>query len=270
MKTRVSLCLTFLLLTLLFCGGSGQAASLGARISAHLTATSFTSAKASKTKLIYSFSSTSRHFSYLLTRKAGSKWKSVKQVKKTGSFSGKHTMTVKKVFGGKAIKVGKYRLRLSADSGGKTLSFTVKKASGGGGTSPGGGGTTPGGGGTTPTGSVPANTALPAISGNARQGQTLSTTKGSWNGAPTSYAYQWERCNAAGASCADISGAAGSSYVLAASDIGSTLRIGVTATNSTGSATTNSVPTALVVPPPPANTVLPLVSGTPKQGQRLT
>ena len=49
------------------------------------------------------------------------------EVKKKGSFKGSHTMTVKKVFGGKAVKVGSYRLKLSADGGSKTSNFTVKK-----------------------------------------------------------------------------------------------------------------------------------------------
>lgn len=136
MKFRIAALFALLIAILLLSGTSPLSASPGARISAHLTSTSFAATKASKVKLIYSFSSTSRRFSYLLTRKVGAKWQSVKQVKKIGSFSGRHTMTVKRVFAGKAIKVGKYHLRLAADVGSKTLSFTVKKASGGGGVPP--------------------------------------------------------------------------------------------------------------------------------------
>ena len=44
------------------------------------------------------------------------------------------------------------------------------------------------------------NTALPVISGSAVQAQTLTTSTGAWSGtAPFTYAYEWRRCDAAGA-----------------------------------------------------------------------
>jgi hypothetical protein len=46
------------------------------------------------------------------------------------------------------------------------------------------------------------------MSGTAQQGQTLSITTGSWTGSPTSYSYQWQDCDSAGASCANIGGSA--------------------------------------------------------------
>ena len=101
------------------------ATASGAKISAHLTKTSFTSSQAGKVKLIYKFSKPSKSFSYLLTFKKGAKWLKVKSIKKKGSFKGSHTMTVKKVFAGKPVKVGSYRLKLSADGGSKLLSFKV-------------------------------------------------------------------------------------------------------------------------------------------------
>ena len=52
------------------------------------------------------------------------------------------------------------------------------------------------------------------------QGQTLSTTNGSWTGSPTSYAYQWQDCNSSGASCANITSASSCTYTLASSDVG--------------------------------------------------
>jgi hypothetical protein len=61
-----------------------------------------------------------------------------------------------------------------------------------------------------------------------------------------SYAYQWQRCNSSGASCLPISGATSSSYLLGSADVGSTMRISVTASNSAGSATTSSAATVVV------------------------
>lgn len=127
---------------------------------------------------------------------------------------------------------------------------------------------------------APANTVSPGISGTTSEGQTLTATAGSWTGAPTSFAYQWQDCEGAGEGCADISGATSTSYALGASDVGHTIRVLVTATNSGGSTTATSVASAAVaaVPPPPpppppaapSNTVLPAISGTTTEGQTLT
>jgi hypothetical protein len=91
--------------------------------------------------------------------------------------------------------------------------------------------------------SAPSNTVLEVVSGTDTQGQLLSTTNGSWNGSPTSYAYQWQDC---ATSCTNISGATSSSYMLASSDVGSTMRVVVTATNSSGSAQATSASTGIV------------------------
>ncbi|TMK33918.1 MAG: hypothetical protein E6G64_03065 [Actinobacteria bacterium] len=101
----------------------------------------------------------------------------------------------------------------------------------------------------------PSNTTPPAISGTAQDGSTLTASTGTWNGSPTSYAYQWQRCDSAGANCAPIVGATSSSYVAATADVGSTLFAVVTASNASGSASASSAPSALVAsapaPPPP-------------------
>ncbi len=93
---------------------------------------------------------------------------------------------------------------------------------------------------------APANTALPAITGTATQGQALSASTGSWSGSPTSYAYQWQDCNSAGASCVAIAGATSSSYTLAAGDVEHTVRVVVTATGPGGSGQASAAQTAVV------------------------
>ena len=93
----------------------------------------------------------------------------------------------------------------------------------------------------------PANTALPAISGTAQQGQMLSGTTGTWSGTqPISYTYQWRRCDTAGANCSSISGATSPSYSPAPTDVGASLRVQVTASNGEGSVSAQSNQTAVV------------------------
>jgi glycosyl hydrolase family 26 len=98
--------------------------------------------------------------------------------------------------------------------------------------------------------STPVNSALPVVSGSAVAGQTLSVSTGSWSGSPTSYAYQWRRCDSSGGACSNLSGATSASYALASADVGFTMRAAVTAKNSAGSATAVSGQTALVAAAP--------------------
>lgn len=116
---------------------------------------------------------------------------------------------------------------------------------------------------------IPVNAALPGISGTPQQGQTLTASTGTWTNSPTSYAYQWENCT--GTTCGAISGATGSTYVPTASDVGKTVEVQVTATNTGGaSAPATSAPTAAVVPPAPTATFAPSISGADQQGSVLT
>lgn len=96
----------------------------------------------------------------------------------------------------------------------------------------------------------PVNTSPPTISGVLQQNQTLTANRGSWNGAqPIAYSYQWRRCDQNGGSCADISGATGSTYALKPVDVGNTLRVRVTASNSRGSTASTSAPTGVIGKP---------------------
>jgi hypothetical protein len=98
---------------------------------------------------------------------------------------------------------------------------------------------------------APQNTAPPTITGTPAVGQTLSASTGAWTGSPTSFGYQWTRCNAQGAACAAIPGATAQTYVVQQADAGSTLRVNVTAVNPSGSTTASSNPTAVVTAPGP-------------------
>jgi hypothetical protein len=121
-------------------------------------------------------------------------------------------------------------------------------------------------------GSVPVNTAAPTISGTAKTGQTLTAGTGSWAESPTGYAYRWQRCDATGANCGPIESATAPTYTVKSGDIGSTLRVAVTASNAAGSSTpASSSHTAEVKPgSAPANSAAPTITGTAKTGQTLT
>jgi hypothetical protein len=116
---------------------------------------------------------------------------------------------------------------------------------------------------------APTNSALPVVSGTDQQGDTLTTTNGTWSGDPTpTYTYQWVRCN--GSTCADIPGANASSYVASVDDVGDTLEAEVTATNPGGAVTVTSDSTATVLTAAPANDGLPLIIGTAQAGNTLS
>jgi hypothetical protein len=60
------------------------------------------------------------------------------------------------------------------------------------------------------------------------------------------YGYQWQRCDSGGASCAAVAGATSANYALVAADVGSRLRVSVTASNSYGSTAAASDATQVV------------------------
>jgi hypothetical protein len=120
--------------------------------------------------------------------------------------------------------------------------------------------------------SPPVNTLPPDISGTPQVGQTLTATAGNWSGTqPITFAFQWRRCGASGGNCTDLPGATAQTYVATTADVGSTLRVAVTATNSAGSSTAASAATTTVQSQssPPANTVAPVIAGTAQEGQTL-
>jgi hypothetical protein len=98
----------------------------------------------------------------------------------------------------------------------------------------------------TATAPLPTDTKPPSISGSTIEGQTLTSNPGEWKASPTSYGYQWQDCNTSGGSCSNIGGAKALSYKLDAGDVGHTMRVVVTASNSVGSAAAPSAQTGTV------------------------
>jgi hypothetical protein len=102
----------------------------------------------------------------------------------------------------------------------------------------------------------PTNTALPTITGTATQGQTLTGSDGTWTNTPPGFTRSWLRCDVAGANCVAIAGATATTYTVAATDVGATLRYSVTATSSSGSsspAVSAQTPIVAPLPPPPVS-----------------
>ena len=112
----------------------------------------------------------------------------------------------------------------------KPLSFTVRRAP-----------------------AAPGNGSTPvSIGDNSTQqppavGDDLHGSNGSWTGTDLTFTYQWLRCDSNGANCVPIPGATGVDYTPTSSDVGHALQFCVTASNSGGSATSCSDPTAQVV-----------------------
>lgn len=87
----------------------------------------------------------------------------------------------------------------------------------------------------------------PRITGTANAGHLLHATNGDWSGAaPIAFAYAWLRCDGNGVNCATVPGASTASYFVGEDDVGSRLRVQVTATNPYGLQSATSAPTALV------------------------
>ena len=106
----------------------------------------------------------------------------------------------------------------------------------------------------------PENTAPLAISGTPEPGQTLTATAGTWTATPTTVTRAWQRCDAAGAACADITAETGLTYVVQAADQGATVRVQETAVNGGGTGTATA---SVLVPSPPGPSPSPEPSPSP-------
>jgi hypothetical protein len=117
---------------------------------------------------------------------------------------------------------------------------------------------------------APSTVAPPVLSGTAALGQVLSSTEGSWAHAPSSYAYQWQRCAADGTSCANIAGATTATYQLTAADVQQVVRSQVSAGNVVGTSAIAASAASAVVVGPPAETGAPVISGPAGVGKNLS
>lgn len=91
------------------------------------------------------------------------------------------------------------------------------------------------------TPAVPVITGVPTISGTETEGKVLTATAASVSGVPTpTRTWQWERGGVA------ISGATSSTYTLVSADVGNTLTVVQTETNTEGSDTAESAATGTI------------------------
>jgi hypothetical protein len=110
--------------------------------------------------------------------------------------------------------------------------------------------------------------------GTPTVGEALTASDGTWSNTPTSFAYQWLRCNSGGNSCVSVANRTLKTYTFVGADADHTMRVRVTATNADGSNAAQSAQTASVAAATssaaPKNTAPPTITGTPKVGQTLT
>src|SRR5258707_15842269 len=52
---------------------------------------------------------------------------------------------------------------------------------------------------------APQNSTAPTISGTAREGSTVTANNGTGTNSPTTFTYQWQRCDSGGAKCPKLS-----------------------------------------------------------------
>ncbi|RWB27548.1 MAG: hypothetical protein EOQ42_12185 [Mesorhizobium sp.] len=109
---------------------------------------------------------------------------------------------------------------------------------------------------------APENTVLPAISGNAHVGSTLTASTGTWLNGVDTFAYQWK------ADGTNV-GSNQNTYVPVSGDVGKVITVVVTATNAGGSTPASSGATSAVIAVP-VNTVAPAITGSALVGLTLT
>jgi hypothetical protein len=119
----------------------------------------------------------------------------------------------------------------------------------------------------------PSSSAPPLVGEVLQQGGHLVGQTGAWSGSGAiAYAYQWYRCDTAGAHCSRIHRGTKLTYTPSARDVGHTLGLAVSATDSSGTATAYAglIGPVAALGAPVVSTGQPTLAGTPAQGQTLT
>ena len=118
----------------------------------------------------------------------------------------------------------------------------------------------------------PLSSAPPFVAFVIQQGKQLTGAAGSWSGTGAiKYAYQWQRCDTAGAHCTSIRGATGRTYTFVAKDVGRTIGFRVRATDKTGTTRAYASLVGPVAGPRArlVSTGQPTITGVPREGQAL-
>ena len=114
---------------------------------------------------------------------------------------------------------------------------------------------------------APAPIQRPAISGVARDGETLTASDGTWSGnGPFRYAYAWGRCDRELEECELVPSQTERTYTVRSHDIGYRLWVRVTASNAVGAEHAFSDVTPIVTARAPSNVSSPTVEGDARAG----
>jgi hypothetical protein len=112
-------------------------------------------------------------------------------------------------------------------------------------------------------------TSAPTIRGTVQVAQTVRAQPAVWTVPTRSEKYQWRRCDADGAECVDIPGAALQTYKITVADKDHTLVVHEAATSPGRSATAVSAASTVADQPLPVASILPAISGTPARAANL-
>jgi hypothetical protein len=120
--------------------------------------------------------------------------------------------------------------------------------------------------------SGPTNSSRPVVTGTLQVGHRLVASPGSWFADGTiAYAYQWYRCDRAGARCSTIRGATAGTYTQVSRDARRTIGVTVRATDASGTTVAYAALVGMVATPTAtmAATRPPALSGEPVVGHEL-
>ena len=119
---------------------------------------------------------------------------------------------------------------------------------------------------TTAPGPKPVASKAPKLTGTGREGYTFTVNPGTWTQSP-SFSYQWQRYMSG--SWVNLSGLTSSTYALEPSDVGTWVRVQVTATGQYGS-TVAYAESGKIASGAPALVKAPTLGGTLRAGQTVT